>query len=157
MNFWLMKSEPGNYSIDDLARDKSTDWTGVRNYQARNFMSKEMKEGDLAIFYHSACEVPGAVGVMKVVSAAKPDRFQFDRKSPYFEERATKEEPVWFCVDVAFVEKFKSIVQLSDIRANPKLAGLEILKKGSRLSVTPMSKAHFAELLRMAGARTRAS
>lgn len=157
MKYWLMKSEPGNYSIDDLARDKSTAWTGVRNYQARNFMHKDMREGDLAIFYHSNAEPSGAVGVMKVSSEPIPDRFQFDKKSDYYDDRATPDKPVWYCVEVTFVEKFKTILSLAELRANPKLAGMRLLEKGSRLSVLPESKAHIAEILRMAGARTKAT
>ncbi len=152
MRYWLMKSEPGNYSIDDLKRDGKTDWTGVRNYQARNFMHKEMKVGDLALFYHSNAEPSGVVGLMKVSGEARPDRFQFDKKSDYYDEKATREEPIWFCTEVAFVEKFAGVVSLADLRANPKLAKMEILRKGSRLSVTPSTKDEIKEVLKMAGA-----
>jgi len=154
MNFWLLKSEPGNYSIDDFAREKATDWTGVRNYQARNFM-KEMEVGDLALFYHSNAEPPGVTGIAKITSLAKPDRFQFDRKSPYYDAKATRDSPIWFCPDIAFVEKFDDIVSLSALRASAKLKEMGVLQKGSRLSVLPVSKAHFSEVLRMAGARSK--
>lgn len=149
MKYWLMKSEPGNYSIDDLKRDKVTDWTGVRNYQARNFM-KEMKPGDMAIFYHSNAEPSGAVGVMRIKNPAHGDRTALEKKSQYFEPKATADNPVWFCVDVEFVEKFPEIIPLADIRANKKLAKMELLRKGSRLSVQPSTEAEFKELCRMA-------
>jgi predicted RNA-binding protein with PUA-like domain len=149
MRYWLLKSEPGNYSIADLKRDKKTDWTGVRNFQARNSM-QEMKVGDLAIFYHSNAEPSGAVGVCKVVETAKPDRTQFDSKSDYFEKRATKEKPVWFCVDVGFVQDFGKVISLADLKKEKKLAQMELLRKGSRLSVFPIAKEEFEHLLRMA-------
>lgn len=150
MRYWLMKSEPGNYSIDDLARDKVTDWTGVRNYQARNFM-KDMQPGDLAIFYHSNAEPSGAVGAMRIKKAAHGDRTALDPKSQYFEEKATPENPVWFCVDVEFIGKFKQTVSLADLRENKKLAKMEVLRKGSRLSVQPSNEAEYKEVCKMGG------
>lgn len=149
MNYWLMKSEPTNYSIQDLKRDKKTAWTGVRNYQARNFMTQSMEMGDLAIFYHSNAEPPGAVGVMKIASAAHADETAFDKKSMYYEPRATREKPVWECVDVAFVEEFPELLPLAEIRKNKRCAKMELLKTGSRLSIQPLTKAEFEELLLM--------
>ena len=155
MKHWLMKSEPSNYSIDNLARDKKTAWSGVRNFQARNFMRDEMSPGDWAIFYHSNAEPPGAVGLMKIASKAHADETAFDKKGKYFEERATRKNPVWECVDVEFVEKFSATLSLAEIRANPKLAKLEILKKGSRLSITPVTPSDFKELCKSAKAKTK--
>jgi predicted RNA-binding protein with PUA-like domain len=144
--YWLMKSEPESYSIDTLRTDKKTAWTGVRNFQARNFMRDDMRIGDGVLFYHSSCKVPGVYGLAKVVSTPYPDPTQFDSKSDYYEPRATKEKPVWFLVDIAFVRKLKEPVTLSEIRHNTKLQSMTILKPGSRLSITPVSSEHFAIL-----------
>lgn len=138
-----MKSEPESYSIDALKADKKTAWTGVRNFQARNYMRDEMLVGDGVLFYHSSCKVPGVYGAAKVASAPYPDPTQFDSTSHYFEPRATKEKPVWYLVDVAFVSKLKQPVTLTDIRANPKLRSMAILQPGSRLSITPVAPEHF--------------
>jgi predicted RNA-binding protein with PUA-like domain len=138
-----MKSEPESYGIDHLKADKKTPWTGVRNYQARNSM-QAMQLGDPILFYHSSCPVPGVYGLAKVASAhSYPDPTQFDPASPYYEPRATKDKPVWCLVDVAFVEKFVEPVTLTQIKANPKLHSMQILKPGSRLSVTEVTKAEF--------------
>jgi len=141
MQYWLLKSETGSYEIDDLKREKKTFWTGVRNYQARNFL-KDMKKGDLCLYYHSGKDT-GVYGVAKVVSKAKPDQTQFDKKSHYFEPRATKEKPVWFCPEVQFVQKFKTYVPLGAIKADPHLKGIVVAQQGSRLSVQPVSEKHF--------------
>jgi predicted RNA-binding protein with PUA-like domain len=141
MNYWLLKSEPAGYSIDALQKDKKTFWTGVRNYQARNFM-KEMEKGDLCLFYHSGLVV-AVVGVAKVITKAEPDPTQFDKKSHYFEPRATKEKPVWFCPEVQFVQKFKTSVPLGAIKSDPHLKGIPVAQQGSRLSVQPVSEKHF--------------
>jgi predicted RNA-binding protein with PUA-like domain len=141
---WLVKSEPTSYSIDHLKKDKKTAWTGVRNYTARNFMRDGMQLGDPVLFYHSSCPVPGVYGVAKVASASYPDPTQFDPASPYYEPRATKEKPVWYLVDIAFVKKLDEPVTLEQIRNDPKLKDMEILKRGSRLSVTGVSKEDFA-------------
>ncbi len=143
MNYWLMKSEPASYSIEQLSKDKTTWWEGVRNYQARNFMMKDMKEGDLVLFYHSNAEPSGVAGIAKISHAAQPDKTQFDKKSEYYDERATKEKPQWFCVQVEYVEKFKHVVSLADLRGQSSLANMLVLKKGSRLSVQPVEKKHF--------------
>jgi predicted RNA-binding protein with PUA-like domain len=145
-NYWLVKSEPTSYSIDHLKKDKKTAWTGVRNYTARNFMRDGMQLGDPVLFYHSSCPVPGVYGVAKVASAPYPDPTQFDPASPYYEPRATKEKPVWYLVDIAFVKKLDKPVTLEQIRNNPKLKDMEILRRGSRLSVTGVSKNNFDDI-----------
>lgn len=141
MNYWLLKSEPHGYSIDSLKKDKKTAWSGVRNYQARNFM-KEMAVGDLCLFYHSGKET-AVVGVAKIVGKPHADQTQFDKKGYYFEPRATYENPVWFCPDIAFVKKFKISVPLGAIKSDPQLKGMPVAKQGSRLSVQPVSEKHF--------------
>jgi predicted RNA-binding protein with PUA-like domain len=143
-NCWLMKSEPETYGIDHLKADKKTAWTGVRNFLARNYMRDEMQVGDQVLFYHSSCKVPGVYGIAKVASAPYPDPTQFDTTSDYYEPRATKEKPVWYLVDIAFVKKLKEPVTLTDIRANSKLKSMVILQPGSRLSITPVASEHFA-------------
>jgi predicted RNA-binding protein with PUA-like domain len=142
MNYWLLKTEPTAYSIDDLKRDKRVAWEGVRNYQARNFM-RDMKVGDLALFYHSSSDPTGVFGVAKIISAAHADESQFNKKDSHFDPKATKEKPIWFCPDVAFVEKFKNPVPLGALRAAPEVRGMLLLQQGSRLSVQPVSKKHF--------------
>ena len=139
-----MKSEPETYGIDHLKADKKTAWTGVRNFLARNYMRDEMQVGDQVLFYHSSCKVPGVYGIAKVASAPYPDPTQFDTTSDYYEPRATKEKPVWYLVDIAFVKKLKEPVTLTDIRANSKLKSMVILQPGSRLSITPVASEHFA-------------
>lgn len=150
MNYWLMKSEPDVFSIDDLARKKKEPWTGVRNYQARNFM-KEMKLGDQVLFYHSNADVIGVAGVMSVVREAYADPTQFDKKSEYYDAKATDEKPRWEMVDIGFEKKFKEVVTLEQLKAEPKLEGMILLQKGTRLSVIPVSKAHFDQILKMSG------
>ena len=132
-----MKSEPGEFSIDDLVREKTTPWFGVRNYQARNFMVKDMKIGDPVLFYHSSCPEPGIAGIAEICSKAYPDATQFDRKSPYFEPAAKKDAPRWFNVDIKLVRK-TSMFSLASLREHPQLAGMRILARGNRLSITPV-------------------
>ena len=138
MKYWLMKSEPGDYAIADLARDKRDWWTGVRNFQARNYM-KQMQCGDGVLFYHSSCKLPGVYGVAKVCQTAAPDKTQFDAKSKYYESAADEENPRWFCPQVAFVCAFAKPFLLAAIREHPQLAKMIILRRGNRLSVTPVS------------------
>ena len=142
MNYWLLKSEPSAYSIDDLAKDKTTAWTGVRNYQARNFMRDQMQRGDRAFFYHSSCDEPGIVGVAEVAKAAYPDATQFDRKSRYYDAGATREEPRWFNVDVKFVKKTRT-VGLDELRSHRQLKDMEVLRRGNRLSIMPVTEAEW--------------
>ena len=143
MKCWLMKSEPDVYSLDQLQKDKTTCWEGVRNYQARNYMMKDMQVGDEVLFYHSNAEPPGVAGLAKISKIATPDKLQFDKKSEYYDPKATLEKPVWFCVEVEFVEKFKNYISLNDLRLNEKLKEMLVLQKGSRLSVQPVDQRHF--------------
>ena len=149
MRYWLMKSEPDEFSIDDLARAprRTTSWFGVRNYQARNFMRDGMKVGDLALFYHSSCPDPGVAGIVRVSAPAHPDATQFDPKSKYFDPKATPEMPRWFNVDVRLVKKTR-LMPLSEIRGYPELANLRILQKGNRLSITPVDPAEYAFIVK---------
>jgi predicted RNA-binding protein with PUA-like domain len=144
-----MKSEPDAFSIDDLERVGTEPWTGVRNYQARNFMRNGMRAGDGVLFYHSNCTPPGIVGVASVASDAYPDPTQFDRASHYFDPKATPEEPRWFLVDVAFERKLSRIIPLDEIRGHADDLGEEfaLIRRGSRLSVMPVSAAQWKLLL----------
>jgi len=142
MNYWLFKSEPTTYGIDHLAKDKVTAWTGVRNYQARNFMRDAMKKGDLGLFYHSSCEVPGVAGIVEIVRAAYPDETQFARGSRHYDAAATKDAPRWFNVDVKFVRKTR-VVPIAELRAQKALKGMQILQRGNRLSITPVTAAEW--------------
>ena len=139
MRYWLMKSEPDDVSIDDLAAmpKRTVAWYGVRNYQARNFMRDQMEVGDPAFFYHSSCPEPGIAGIVKVSKAAYPDESQFDRKSPYYDPKATRESPRWLNVEVTLVRKTR-LIPLAELRANPELATMRTLQPGNRLSITPV-------------------
>ena len=148
MRYWLVKTEPSVYSIDDLAKDGATDWTGVRNYQARNFLV-EMRAGDKVLVYHSNAEPPGVAGVAEVSEEAKPDKTQFDRKGEYFDEKATVSKPRWFCPELQFVSKLKRLVPLEQLRAQPALSGMALLQKGSRLSVTPVTADEFQRIVKL--------
>ncbi len=148
-HYWLMKSEPNAYSIDDLEKDGVTHWDGVRNYQARNFMRDEMKRGDRAFFYHSNADPSGVAGVIEVWREAYPDSTAWDRHSKYFDPKSTKEEPRWFMVDVKFVEKFPRLIPLSELKQDPALSGLMVLQKGSRLSIQPISAEHFHRICQL--------
>lgn len=154
IKLWLMKSEPDVYSIDDLKRDRSESWDGVRNYQARNYM-REMAVGDLAIFYHSSAKPPGAAGLCRVSREAYPDHTQFDEKSEYYDPKSNKESPTWWMVDVEFVEKFPELLSLQAMKDEPKLEGMKVTQKGSRLSVQPVEKPHFKRVLQLAEAKTK--
>ena len=144
--YWLIKSEPTTYGIDHLKADKKTAWTGVRNFQARNYMRDDMRMGDQILFYHSNCKEPGVYGIAKVASTPYPDPTQFDTKSEYYDPKATKEKPIWYLVDVAFVKKLKEPVLLETIRADKRLKDMVILRPGNRLSVTPISSQDFDTL-----------
>jgi predicted RNA-binding protein with PUA-like domain len=148
---WLMKSEPEVFSIDDLKRSRRSLWDGVRNYQARNFMMKDMSIGDRVIFYHSNAEPPGVAGLAKVSGRAVPDPSQFDRKSEYYDPKANREKPTWYCVEVEFDQAFKSVLPLDEIRKNPELKELPLLRPGQRLSVQPLTEEQFEKLVQMAG------
>jgi predicted RNA-binding protein with PUA-like domain len=144
-NYWLLKSEGDCYSIDDLKRDKKTSWTGIRNYQSRNFMMKDMKAGDTILFYHSGGDdknPTGVYGLATVVGSAHPDLTQFEKKDDHFDPKSTKEKPIWYCVDIKFKSKFKNPVTLVQIKFDPKLEGMRVREIGSRLSVQPVSVKH---------------
>ena len=153
MNYWLMKSEPEECSIDTAlaAPKKTVPWTGVRNYQARNFMRDSMRVGDGVLFYHSSCAEPGIAGLAEVASAAYPDATQFDKKGKYFDPAATKDKPRWVHVDVRATKKSR-LIPLAELRAQAPLAEMVILKRGNRLSITPVSATEWryitAKLLR---------
>ena len=139
MRYWLMKSEPSEYSIDDLARDGFVPWFGVRNYQARNFMRDQMRVGDGVLFYHSTCAEPGIAGLAEVGAPAYPDASQFDPSGKYHDPKAAPDHPRWFNVDVKFVRKTR-MMTLSEIREYPELANMRLLAKGNRLSITPVDQ-----------------
>jgi len=147
--YWLMKSEPDECSIDDAlnAPNATVPWTGVRNYQARNFMRDQMKLGDGVLFYHSSCPEPGIAGIAKVASATRPDPTQFDRKSPYFDPASRPDAPRWLLLDVKAVRKTR-LMGLPELREMPELADMVVLKRGNRLSITPVSEAHWGFIKR---------
>jgi predicted RNA-binding protein with PUA-like domain len=148
MRYWLMKSEPSVYGIADLARDKHTAWTGVRNYQARNFMRDDMRPGDPVLFYHSSCDEPGIAGIAKVSRAAYPDATQFERKSRYYDAASRRDEPRWFNVDIAFVKK-TPLISLAELRRHPALANMQVLRRGNRLSITPVEPSEWKFLMKL--------
>ncbi len=140
--YWLLKSEGKWYPIEQLQKEKKTPWSGVRNYQARNYMRDQMRVGDPCLFYHSGSEPKGVFGLAKVASKPYPDPTQFDRKSRYFDPKAMKAKPIWMLVDVAFVKKFKEPVTLAELKADPALEGM-VVRKPIRLSIQPVSEKHF--------------
>ncbi len=144
MRYWLMKSEPADVSIDDLANypDQTVAWYGVRNYQARNFMRDQMQVGDGVLFYHSNCSEPGIAGIARVSSTAYPDATQFDRNSKYFDPKATREQPRWFNVDVQLARKI-ALIPLDELRIHPQLGRMRTLQRGNRLSITPLDPAEW--------------
>lgn len=148
--YWLMKSEPSEYSINDLARDHRVAWHGVRNYQARNFMRDRMRSGDGVLFYHSSCPEPGIVGLAEIVGAPYPDATQFDPKSPYYDPKAVEEKPRWILVDVEFKKRFKKVISLTQLRGEKSLKELVILRPGNRLSITPVTEKEFRSIVQMA-------
>ena len=148
MRYWLMKSEPTEYAIDDLARDTVEMWDGVRNYQVRNMMRDEMRVGDQALFYHSnAGSETGVVGVMSIASAAYPDPTQFDPANVHYDPKSPKDNPRWLCVDVRFIQKLPQLVTLQAIKADSIFSDLPLVQRGNRLSVMPIKKQHFAHLV----------
>lgn len=146
MRYWLMKSEPADYSIDDLARDGVTHWDGVRNYQARNLMRDELRVGDRVLFYHSNAEPPAVVGVAEVTREAYPDHTQFDPDDTHFDPKSDPEDPRWIMVDVRFVEKLPREVGLPELKTYPELAGMVLLNR-SRLSVQPVTEEEYDFIL----------
>jgi len=153
VNYWLMKSEPEEFSIDDLKTrpNKTEHWDGVRNYQARNFMRDDMKKGDLVFFYHSNCDVPGIVGIAKVAREGYPDHTAFDPKDKHYDPKSDPDNPRWIMVDVKFVQKFKHTVSLADLKQHKALKEMRLLQKGNRLSVMPVSKKEWEYIVKLAG------
>ena len=151
--YWLLKTEPSAFSFEQLRADRTTPWTGVRNFQARNNMM-EMRIDDLAFFYHSSIAEPAAVGICKVVKAAYPDFTQFDRSSDYFDGRTKDGKPIWFMVDVAYVEALAHPVTLAQMRAEPRLVGMALLRRGQRLSVQPVMPHEWKIVLELSRAGT---
>ena len=152
MNYWLFKSEPDVFSFADLKARKREPWSGVRNFQARNYMRDHMRTGDEALFYHSSCPQPGIAGVMTIVSEPYPDPTQFNPADEYFDPKATLEKPVWQLVDVAWEKDFKRFVPLESLRTDPELSDLLILRRGNRLSITPLTAAQFKRICRLGAA-----
>lgn len=151
MKYWLMKSEPYVFSIDDLKEKKTTMWDGVRNYQARNFMMNDMEKGDQVLFYHSNSKPPGVAGLATVSKKAQPDITAFDKESEYYDAKSTKEKPRWFCVEVKFNKKFKNYVSLEAIKEKKTLSDMKVVQKGMRLSIQPVTKKEFDQICKMGG------
>jgi predicted RNA-binding protein with PUA-like domain len=149
MNYWLMKSEPDVFGIDDLksAPGKTEPWDGVRNYQARNMIRDEMKGGDLAFFFHSNCREPGIAGIMEIVREGYPDATAFDPKSRYFDPSSEPDNPRWYCVDVRYLRTLKHIITLSALKEHPQLASLPLVRRGNRLSIMPVSAQQWKYIL----------
>jgi predicted RNA-binding protein with PUA-like domain len=151
MNYWLMKTEPSTFGIDHLAKKpkKTAMWDGVRNYQARNMLRDDFRKGDLAFIYHSSAEETGIAGIMQVVRTAYPDPTQFDRKSDHYDAGSKRDDPRWFVVDVQLKRRFKRVITLDELRKHEsdELAGMLLLKRGMRLSITPVSEAHWQFIL----------
>ena len=144
-NYWLFKTEPSTYSIDDLKESNQGKdiWDGVRNFQARNFLRDDVKTGDLVFIYHSSCKIPGVAGLAKVTCEKLPDPTSWDKKSPYYDPKSSQENPRWFMVEIAFVKKFKKLIPLGELKSTKGLKEFQLLKKGNRLSIMPVSKEHF--------------
>jgi predicted RNA-binding protein with PUA-like domain len=151
MAYWLVKSEPDEFSIDDLYRapKRTEHWDGVRNYQARNFMRDGMQKGDEVFFYHSNCDTPGIVGIAKVAREAYPDHTAFDPDDPHYDPKSDPDDPRWLMVDVKYVRKLKRTIPLSELKENPKLENMALVRKGNRLSVMPVSEREWQAILDM--------
>ena len=149
MNYWLMKSEPDAFSVEDLKNrpNKTEHWDGVRNYQARNFMRDEMKKGDMVLFYHSSCKSVGVAGIAKVVKESYPDHTQFDPKSKYFDAKASEDNPRWFMVDVKWVKSFKEVIPLKLLKECKELNDMHLVQKGTRLSIQPVTEKEYRFIL----------
>jgi predicted RNA-binding protein with PUA-like domain len=149
MNYWLMKSEPDVFGVDDLmkAAGKTDTWDGVRNYQARNMMRDEMKKGDLVFFYHSNCKEPGIAGIMKIVREGYPDHTAFDPDEKYYDPKSDPDNPRWYMVDVKHVRKLKRVITLTELKAHAQLSDLPLVRRGNRLSIMPVTKKHWDFIL----------
>lgn len=155
MKYWLMKCEPNAYTIDDLKRDGSTSWEGVRNYQARNFMRDEMKAGDKVLFYASNADPSGVSGLAEVSRAAYADQYATQKEHEYFDPKATEDEPIWYMVDISFVERFPAVISLEALKKTPGLEEMVVTRKGSRLSIQPVTKGEYEIVVRL-GRKDRA-
>ncbi|MFP6876099.1 MAG: EVE domain-containing protein [Roseibacillus sp.] len=151
MKYWLIKSEPHVYGIKQLKKEKKAEWDGVRNYQARNMMRDEMKIGDLVLYYHSNCDVLGVVGIARVASEPYPDHTQFHKSSKYYDEKSSEDNPRWILVDFEFVAEFAKAVSLPTMKEDEKLEGMVVLRKGNRLSITPVEGKHFRRVCKLGG------
>ena len=151
MNYWPIKSEPSEFSIQDLQKkkDRTEHWDGVRNYQARNFIRDQMKIGDQAFFYHSNCEEPGIVGIARIMKEGYPDHTAFDKKDKHYDPKSDKKSPRWFMVDVKFVKQFSNTISLKAIKENRVLADMKLVQRGNRLSVMPVTKKEWTNVLKM--------
>lgn len=149
MNYWLFKSEPDTFGIDNLKEVKKEIWDGVRNYQARNFLRDEVKKGDLILFYHSSCKIPGIAGIAKVSKDSVIDPTQFDKKSKYYDPKATKDSPRWITVEVAYKKKFRQLIDREMLKSNKITSGMMVMQKGSRLSIQPVTEREFNEVIRI--------
>lgn len=149
MNYWLMKSEPKEFSIDDLVRKKTEPWDGVRNYQARNMMRDQMQLGDQAFFYHSNCKEPGIVGIMEIVKTGYPDPTAYDPKDAHYDPKSDPDKPRWYLVEVGFVEKLPRIITLSELKQQAALSDMPLVRKGNRLSVMPVTAEQWRYILGM--------
>lgn len=149
MQYWLMKSEPDVYGLDDLRREKTDHWDGIRNYQARNFMRDRMRKGDLAFFYHSNCEQPGIVGIMKIHREAYPDFTALDPKQKYYDPKSDPAKPRWFMVDVKYVRKLKRPITLNELKQHKALENMRLFQRGNRLSILPIEKKEWDYILKL--------
>lgn len=149
MRYWLFKTEPTSYSIDDLQKEKKTLWTGVRNYQVRNMLRDEAAKGDKVLIYHSSSGEIGITGVAEVTSKAIPDPTAFDKKDSHFDPKSKKDSPTWYCCEIKFVKKFKEILLLSEIKKHVELMEMKLLQKGSRLSITPVTMSEYEFILKL--------
>lgn len=150
MQYWLIKSEPDAFSIDDLQAENVEPWDGIRNYQARNFMRDQMKVGDQVFFYHSSCAVPGIVGICEVASEPYPDPTAFDPEAKYYDPKSDPDKPKWILVDMKFVKKLEQVISLAELKTMPELAEMRLLKKGNRLSIMPVEKSEWEFIMGIA-------
>ncbi len=149
MNYWLFKTEPTSYSIDDLQKEKKTLWTGIRNYQVRNMLRDDIKKGDKVFIYHSSSDDIGIVGLAEILGRGIVDPSAFDKNDHHYDGKSTKQNPTWYCVEIAFKQKFKQILPMSQIKANYDLLEMKLLQKGSRLSITPVTKREYETIIKL--------
>ena len=150
MKYWIFKTEPSTYSIDDLQREKTTEWSGIRNYQVRNMIRDEMSPGDRVLIYHSSAKEIGIAGEAKIKGKAYPDTLQFEKKSHYFDSKSKKENPAWMSRDITFVKKFKRTILLVELKEEKELEGMRLLQRGNRLSITQITEKEFMHILTLA-------